>query len=71
MARGQGLMNTKEAAARLGLSIPRVKQLIRAGRLKATKVGRDWVIDSADLERFAAQPRKAGGRPKNPPINDS
>jgi len=70
MAHGIVLMNTKEAAAHLGLSIPRIKQLIRAGRLPAEKVGRDWVINLGDLERFAAQPRRPGGRAKPSSTNN-
>ena len=57
------LMTTKEAAERLGVSTLRVQQLIWAGRLPAQKLGRDYVIEEADLklvaDRKPGRPRKA------------
>lgn len=44
-----GLISTREAAAKLGVSMLRVQQLIRAERLPAKKIGRDYVISEADL----------------------
>jgi excisionase family DNA binding protein len=59
-------MNTvTQVAARLGLSGVRVCQLIRAGKLRATRIGRCWIIDDDELAGFAqtARPR---GRPRKP-----
>jgi excisionase family DNA binding protein len=57
------LINTGEAARRLGVTANRVRALIDSKRLKATKVGRDWLIDTKDLEavkkRKPGRPRKA------------
>ena len=57
------LITTKEAAEKLGVNVQRVRQLIKAGRLPAQKVGRDWVIRPRDLEKVAhrkpGRPRKA------------
>lgn len=57
------LLTTKEAAARLGVSVLRVQQLIWDGRLPAEKIGRDYVIKEADLklveDRKPGRPRKA------------
>ena len=39
-----------EVAARLGISEPRVHQLIKAGRLKAERRGHYWFIHPADVE---------------------
>lgn len=50
-------MSVEEAASLLHVSTSRVRQFCRAGRIKANKVGRDWVIDQADARRFAATPR--------------
>lgn len=55
---------TTSAAEALGVSKRRVRQLIELGRLKATKHGRDWLIDGASVEELRGQDRKAG-RPKS------
>jgi excisionase family DNA binding protein len=58
-----GLLTTRQAAERLGISIPRVHQLINEGRLPAEKVGRDYVIREEDLKLVEDRP-KAGRPPK-------
>ena len=55
------LITTKEAAERLGISKARILQLIRAGRLKAHKFGRDLQIREGDLAEVAD---RKPGRPK-------
>lgn len=57
-----GLLTTKQAAERLGISIPRIHQLINEGRLPAEKIGRDYVIKEEDLELVGE--RKVGRPPK-------
>jgi excisionase family DNA binding protein len=57
----RGMLTTKEAAERLGVSRPRVNQLISEGRLPAEKNGRDYFIKPADLAKV--KDRKPG-RPK-------
>ena len=56
------LLTTKEAAERLGITVPRVHALIRSGRLPAEKMGRDMFIREADLklveDRKPGRPRK-------------
>jgi excisionase family DNA binding protein len=56
------LLTTKEAAARLGISVMRVQQLIWGGRLPAEKMGRDYFIKEDDLKLVAD--RKPGRPPK-------
>lgn len=58
------LLSTKDAAARLGITPRRVAALIAAGRLPATKLGRDWLIAEADLALVAE--RKPGNRTGRP-----
>jgi len=60
------LLTTAQAAERLGVGPDRVLKLIRAGRLPATKLGRDWLIEEADLERVRDRKvgRPLGYRPK-------
>jgi excisionase family DNA binding protein len=69
-------MTTSQAAARLGVSPIRVRQLIGEGRLPAQKMGRDWLIEEANLRLVADRPpgrpskaakgkaRRAGGAAK-------
>ena len=51
-------MGTTQAAKELGVSTARVRQLILAGRLKAAKVGWEWLILPRDLDRV--RDRKPG-----------
>ncbi len=55
------LFTTSEAAAELGVSSTRVRAMIAAGRLKAAKFGRDWLISQRHLD--AVRVRKPG-RPR-------
>lgn len=58
------LITTKQAAERLGVSVKRVTALIRAERLPAEKVGRDWLINEKDLAKVKD---RRTGRPKGKP----
>jgi len=57
------IISTAEAAKRLGITANRVRAMIEAKRLKATKVGNVWLIDPKDLDavknRKVGRPRKA------------
>jgi len=60
-----------EVARRLGVTANRVRAMIRAKRLKAIKVGHEWLIDPKDLdavkERKVGRPRKSRkGSKRNP-----
>jgi len=56
------IISTTEAARRLGVTANRIRVLIRGKRLKAIKVGHEWLIDPKDLdavkERKVGRPRK-------------
>jgi excisionase family DNA binding protein len=51
-------LTTKEAAERLGIKRMTVIHNIRRGAIKATRFGPSYVIDPAEVERYAAE-RKA------------
>ena len=53
-------LTVKQAASALGVSVPRIHQLIQEERLPAEKLGRDWIIESGDLEKVKDRPT---GRP--------
>ncbi len=62
-----GLLTTKEAAQILSVSSARVRQWIGESRLRAEKLGRDHLIEKAEIERFKKNGRRSGprgGRPK-------
>lgn len=46
----RGLISSKEAAEKLGISIRRVQALITDGRLPARKIGNSYVVNEKDLE---------------------
>ena len=58
------LLTTSQVAKELGVSPRRVQALIKAGRLRAERVGRDWLIRPRDVD--AVRDRK-GGWPKGRP----
>lgn len=56
------MLTTKEAAARLGITAGRVRQMVLSGQLPAQKFGRDLVIAESDLS--LVEDRKPGRPPK-------
>lgn len=54
-------LSVSEAAQRLGVNAPRVRQRIADGSLPAERVGAQWVIDELALVQVADQ--KSSGRP--------
>ena len=57
------LLSTEQAAGRLGISLARVKQLLAEGKIKAQKVGKQWIIQESDLDGVTVY-GKAGRPPK-------
>lgn len=53
------------AARQLGVSPRRVHQMVAAGQLSGRRIGRSWVLDRADVQRFA-RARPGAGRPWSP-----
>lgn len=51
------MLTTAQAGARLKVNASRVRQLILAGHLPATKHGRDWLIDPAAVAAYQPPPR--------------
>jgi excisionase family DNA binding protein len=66
---GNELLTTKDVAERLGVTVNRVQAMIRADRLPAQRLGRDFVIQESDLalvaERKAGRPKKDGAAATN------
>jgi excisionase family DNA binding protein len=62
------LLSTSEVAERLKISKQHARALITEGKLPATKVGRDWVVNSDDLKLVANRPKR--GRPRKKAKDD-
>ena len=57
------LLSVHDAATALQLHPSRVRALAASGRLRGTKVGRDWVFEESEVDRVAGQPRTRGRMP--------
>lgn len=55
-------MTIKEAAEALGLSAQTIRNQVTAGRLAATKHGRDWWLTPAEVERYRRESLSRPGR---------
>lgn len=58
----QELFTPDEVAERLGLHVRTVRSYVRDGRLKATRIGKQYRIARADLETFTGQPAEPSVR---------
>jgi len=56
----QELITITEAARRFGLSPQYLRDIARSGRLRARKMGRDWLTTPADVEIYIQSRRKKG-----------
>jgi excisionase family DNA binding protein len=50
-----GYLSTSEAANCLGYTVQHTRLLIRSGQLRATKFGRDWLVESQSVEKFITE----------------
>lgn len=60
------LLNTTEAAEKLGVSVRRVRQLISDGKLEAHNLGRDYAIEESALAEVKTYGK--AGRPSKDEI---
>ena len=51
------LISIKEAAAQFPISDAQLRLLARRGRLKATKMGRDWFTTAEAVAQYLANPQ--------------
>ena len=65
MSKSTGVITASQAAERLGISVRRVQQLVKSGRLPAEKFGPVLMIQEKDLalvaDRKPGRPRKEPG----------
>ena len=60
-------MTTVEASEILGVTKGYVARLCQKGKLRAHKVGRDWIVDPESVEAYKNAPKNKGGRPRKAP----
>jgi excisionase family DNA binding protein len=48
-------VTTSEAAERLNYTIQHVRRLVREGKIRGEKYGRDWLLTRDDVERHAVK----------------
>lgn len=62
------LLTTQQAAAELGVNDSRVRQLIRAGELKAQQYGRAYLLEEREVKKLVGKVGNDGkvGRPPKP-----
>jgi excisionase family DNA binding protein len=58
----QGLMTTKQANARVGLTVSQIRRLLEAGKVKGVKIGRDWLVEAGSLDHYVAHCGRPGAR---------
>ncbi len=59
------LFSTQQAAAMLGFTPGRLRQLIMAGRAEPImQIGGSWVFTADEIERLHIRVKNKGGRPK-------
>ena len=57
------LLTLRDAAARLGITADTLRAQIRRRRLRATKLGRDWLVEEAEVARYERTSLGRAGRP--------
>jgi len=57
-------ISTTEAARRFQVTRRYVSFLAQKAAIKATKIGRDWIIDATSLRIYLTTPQKRGPKPQ-------
>lgn len=57
------LLTLREAAAHLGITADTLRAQIRRERLRATKLGRDWLVEADEVARYERTSLGRSGRP--------
>ena len=59
------LISLTQAAEMFGLAADYLRQLVLRGRLKARKIGRNWVTTAADVQAYIASRKPIGAYRKD------
>lgn len=55
-------LTTKQAAKLIGYHPEYVRQLVKAGKIEAKKIGRDWLIEKSRLLAYRRKTGRAGAK---------
>ncbi len=61
------LLSLAEAASRLGLSVSTLQHQARDGRIRATLIGKTYVIEASEVDRYRATSLGRPGRHASTP----
>jgi excisionase family DNA binding protein len=64
----EGWISSKEAAKLTGYTVLYLCRLARDGRLRATKLGRDWLFERESLLKWKSQMDELGTKKHSPEI---
>ncbi len=67
MDNNDDLMSTKQAAAALGVSVGRIRQLLISGALPSIKPGHDRLVRRGDVDALRTRKTKPGPPARKPP----
>ena len=60
------LISVAEAAAKYGLSVRWIRELLKQGVVQGQRFGRTWAVDETSLEAYEKSPRKRGPKARAP-----
>jgi len=60
------ILDVRETAKRLGYHPDHIYRLIKAGKIKATRFGKSWMITIPEIERVKSLQDEYGRLTKNP-----
>ncbi len=58
------VLSLSQAAALLGVAASTLRHQAQAGRLRATLVGKTWIVTSTEVERYRREHKGRKGRPR-------
>lgn len=64
-------MTTSDCARLAYMTVKGIQAAIKRGKLRATKVGRDWQITQEDFQKWMDSPRKVGHPRKDDNVQTS
>lgn len=57
------LLTLVQAAKRLGVAPATLRAQVHRGKMNAAKVGRDWLVEEKEIERYRRESQKPKDRP--------